>query len=319
MQRRNFLATAAAGLVIPAIGQAAPKVITLRVPSQYPSVSEAVAALPDTGGRVEISPGVYKGKLIISKPDVHLIGKGKRPEDVVIVWGDNAQSPRPNATVHATGDGLRATNLTIQNDYHLHNEVRTQALAIQVSSDRAVFRKVRFLGAQDTLMASSKKPDVPSRQYYKDCYIEGHIDFIFGNALAFFDHCHLHVIASDSAYITAHSRSAESETTAYIFDHCRITADAQAKKFYFGRAWRAYAQVVFLHTRIDAPLEQDGWAEWTPGKTETYKTAAFSEYKSTGPGGNMSRRIPWARTLTDEQAVRWRRGSVFKDQGWIRS
>jgi pectinesterase len=308
---------AAAFACVPSFAQTRP---TLKVPGDYKTVGEAFAALSDTGGVIELSPGTYREKLNLSKPDVHIKGMGKRPEDVVIVWGDGASTNNmgtfKSSSLTVSGDGFRASNLTIQNDYHLNNTAPSQAVALSISSDRAVLENVRLLGAQDTLYASSHKPALPSRQYYKGCYIEGHVDFIFGNALSFFDRCHIHIIARENAFITAHSRTSATETTAYVFDHCRITTEGDGN-YYFGRAWRPYGQVVFLDSQIDGRIHPEGWREWTPGKTETYTTAAFAEYGSTGPGGDMSTRVFWAQKLTAEQAQKWRLESVFPDRSWI--
>lgn len=56
-----------------------------------------------------------------------------------------------------------------------------QAVAFRISADTAAFVGCKFLGAQDTLY------DHLGRHYYKDCYIEGSVDFIFGNGLSFFE------------------------------------------------------------------------------------------------------------------------------------
>src|SRR5205085_815384 len=87
--------------------------------------------------------------------------------------------------------------------------------------------------------------------------------------------------------------------------HCRITADAGVGELWLGRAWRPYATVIFVRTRIDAPLRPAGWREWTPGTTETFKTATFREYGSTGRGANVADREPRARQLTDAEAREW--------------
>lgn len=317
--RRLFVGAAAAVAAIapmPLFAQTRP---TVRVPSEHKTLTEAFAALPDTGGTVEIAPGTYREKWGLSKPDVHLVGTGKRPEDVVLVWGDSAKmagGTGKSASFTITGDGFRAHNLTLQNDYHLNNPEPSQAVALYLTSDRAVLTKVRLLGAQDTLYAASKKPTRPSRQYYRDCYIEGHVDFIFGNALAFFDRCAIHIIARDSAFITAHSRTAASETTAYVFDHCTVTTAGEGT-YYLGRAWRPFGQVIFLDTRIDGRIHPEGWREWTPGKTETYTTAHFAEFGSTGPGANDKARVFWADTLSREEAAKWRLEAVFPDRSWI--
>jgi hypothetical protein len=102
---------------------------TLRVGKggAYATVQAAVNALPADGGTLELAPGEYREKLDISKPNVRLIGKGKRPQDVVLVWSDGAMTAGgtfKSASVNVSGDGFRARNLTIQNDYHLKDPAR---------------------------------------------------------------------------------------------------------------------------------------------------------------------------------------------------
>jgi len=56
--------------------------------------------------------------------------------------------------------------------------VRKQGVALRISTNMTVFLGCKFLAAQDTLY------DHIGRHYYKDCYIQGSIDFIFGNTLS---------------------------------------------------------------------------------------------------------------------------------------
>ena len=298
--------------------------VTLRVgnpqAAAYQSVQAAVEALPESGGTIEIDAGTYREKLVIAKPNVKFMGRGKHPQDVVLVWGDSNKSAGgtgKSASVWAAGDGFEAHNLTIQNDYHLNNPERSQAVALRLTADRAVLTRVRSLGAQDTLYAASKSPDSPSRQYFRDCYVEGHVDFIFGDAKAFFERCHIHGIANEIVMITAQSKVKPGQDSAYVFDRCRITADADVKELWLGRAWRPYATVVFMHTRIDAPLQPAGWREWTPGTTDTFKTATYREYKSTGQGASVSTREPSSKQLDHAGAAAWSRKKFLSGaDGW---
>ncbi|MGR4865096.1 pectinesterase family protein [Caulobacter sp. LARHSG274] len=285
----------------------------------FATVQAAVDALPANGGAIEIAPGEYREKIDIQKPGVRLIGKGRAPGDVVLVWSDGAITAGgtfKSASVKVSGDGFIARNLTIQNDYHLKDPRPSQAVALAITADRAVLERVRLLGTQDTLYAASKK-ERPSRQYFRDCYVEGHIDFIFGNAKAFFDRCEVHAIAHGEAMLTAQSKASPDQDSAYVFDRCRITADPGAEHVWLGRAWRPYATVVFLRTRIDAALEPAGWREWTPGKTDTLSTATFAEFASTGAGANPQARDPHSRQLTAAQAKAWSREVFLRGaDGW---
>lgn len=327
MNRRELLLAGAAAVFAPTYASAAVRpVLTVSATrtADYRTLAEALSAVPETGGvTIQIAPGNYREKLLITQPDVHLVGMGERSFDTMIVWDDSALTAKANgqkeiATVTVLGDGFRARNIAFRNDYHLtHPDAPSQAPAVKTVADRAVFDTVGFFGAQDTLFADSKSAGVPARQYFKDCYVEGHVDFIFGNARAFFDHGHLHLIKRDSAYITAQSNNVPGGQSAYVFDHCTITSDAASPGMYLGRAWRPYAQVVFMDTRIDCALNPEGWHEWTPGKTETYKTAYFAEYNSTGQGARPATRVPWSHQLTKAEAEKWRLQAFFPDRGWI--
>ena len=299
---------------------------TLRVArdghAKHQTIQSAVDALPAGGGDILITPGTYREKLLIAKHGVHLRGEGKAAQDTIIVFGDSALSAgstRNSYTVSVSGDDFHASNLTIQNDYWLLPEhPPSQAVALALTGDRAVLTKVRLLGHQDTLYVNKGLNGRMARHYFSDCYIEGHVDFIFGNAKAFFERCQLHGLAHPEVMYTAQSRNAADEDSAYVFDHCLLTADAGAGQITLGRPWRAYASVVWLHADIRAPVMPEGWREWHPGKTHSLPTTYYAEYQSTGPGANPKARTPYSHQLTDAEAARWTLVEFFRhDIDWI--
>lgn len=310
----NYLNDLVPQRTIPTIQETAPGLILITATAKsYETLQKAVDALPSEGGEITLAPGVYREKVVIDKPNVRLQGVGQKPQEVVLVWGDgavNVGGTFKSATLHVSGDNFHADNLVIQNDYSLRSTQPSQAVALSVTGDRAIFSRVRLLGAQDTLYAASPKctaePCRVSRQYFRDCYIEGHVDFIFGDSKAFFDRCEIHALPHDEILLTAHARTAADQHRAYVFDHCTITAEALARNIYFGRPWRDYASVVFMNTDIEADLNPAGWREWHPGETQRLLTANYAEYHSTGRGaGNMAAREPHAHTLSDAEAAQW--------------
>jgi pectinesterase len=328
LMRALTLALVTAFAFLPAVAMAATLTVAADGSAAYRTLGAAIEALPADGGEIRLKPGEYREKLRIEKPDVRLIGLGKKPEDVVLVWGDSsamAGGTGKSASITVVADGFVAHNLTIQNDYSKKSSVPSQAVALYVTGDRAVFDTVRFLGAQDTLYAASNcRPNGSptchdSRQYFRNCYVEGHVDFIFGDARAFFDRCHIHTLANaGGAMITAHSRSVAAQKSGYVFDHATITAEPGTYPIWLGRAWRDYATVIFLDTDIRAPLQPQGWREWTPGKSETFKTATYAERGSHGPGaGNPSDRASVTKQLTAEEAKAWSKEALLSSpDGW---
>lgn len=273
----------------------------------------SVQAAVNSGAKlIRIHPGTYKEVLTISQSGIQLRGTGARPQDVVLTFDNSAGTAggtTKSASVTVSGDDFYAGNLTIENSFSRTrplNQEGSQAVALKITGDRAVFRHVRFLGYQDTLYPNSKHCDTdqgpcqPARQYFSECYIEGNVDFIFGDALAFFDRCEIHALAHATVMLTAQSKRYAEEKSGYVFDHCRITAEKGAAKVYLGRPWRAYSTVVFLHTEMGPEIAPEGWHEWEHDGKPSLPTSFYAEYHSTGAGANPSRR-----QLTDAEAARF--------------
>jgi polygalacturonase len=295
----------------------------------YKTVQGGVDALSENGGTVLIKQGNYREVVHIAKPHVRMQGLADDPGKVVIVYSNSAYSSGGtfhSATAFITGDDFYAENMTFENDYSKSHGLQpqgSQAIALSVRGDRAVFRDVRFLGAQDTLFAASSScqtdsgPCVPARQYFYNCYIEGNVDFIFGDAEAVFDHCHIHVIAHPQVYVTAQSKRYPEQQSGYVFDHCKITADVQVGKIFLGRPWRQFATVVFLESQLDEKVDPAGWAEWHAGETTRLTTAFYAEHDSLGPGSETAKREAHARQLSDIEARRYAATSFLAgSDGW---
>jgi pectin methylesterase-like acyl-CoA thioesterase len=318
--RYSWRISAAALLSATALG-AGPTTVAADGSGDCKTVTEALAS---GATDIRIKPGTYRELLVIDRSGVHLRGLGERPQDVVLTYDLSAAAAggtTKSASITVSGDDFRAENLTIENNFSRTRPLEhegSQAVALKVMSDRAVFRKVRFLGYQDTLYANSKRcesdkgPCVPARQYFVDCYIEGNVDFIFGDALAYFENCEIHSLAHSTIMITAQSRHYAEERSGYVFDHCRLTAEPGAKHVYLGRPWRAYATVVYLDTDMGPEIEPAGWHEWEHDGKASLPTSFYAEYRSTGPGAN-----PQRRQLTAAEAARFaRRVFLAGDDGW---
>jgi pectinesterase len=203
------------------------------------------------------------------------------------------------------GADFSAENITFENS--TTREERVQALAIYVDADRAAFRGCRFLGWQDTVRVEK------GRQYFRDCFVSGHVDFIYGSGVAVFDRCEIHCRAD--GYITAASTD-ENAPWGYVFFDCRVTAGLGVEKgFYLGRPWRPHAAVAFVRTEFPSQLRREGWHNW--GKVENERTARYREYKNIGAGANAAGRVSWARELTEAEARECTVENVLRgSDGW---
>lgn len=267
--------------------------------NDFPTIQMALDHAPQPGksGRLylHIAPGIYRERVIVTqnRPRTTMLGMGAAPGDVVITASQNAKTAGGtffSSTVEIYGSEFEADNVTFENTAGNAG----QAVAITVRSDRSVFKHCRFLGDQDTLFADF------GRQYYVSSYIEGGVDFIFGNATAVFDDSEIHVIRP--GYITAQSRTSPDQTTGYVFSNARITAaDLSGSDFYLGRPWRRFSRVVFLSSEMPSSLSPQGWSPWT--KRGSIQDTFYGERGSTGPGARVQSRLEGSYQLSAEQAV----------------
>lgn len=285
--------------------------------TEFPTIQMAMDHHPFAGvgpngkpGRVyiEIAPGVYHERVIVTQnhTNITLVGMGKTPADVVITNSLNAKQAGGTfftETVEINGTGFEADNITFENTAGNTG----QAVAAAVRADRAIFKHCRFLGHQDTLFADY------GRQYYVDSYIEGGVDFIFGNATAVFDHSE--VLANGPGYLTAQSRTSPQQSTGYVIIDSKVTngikervesdADPAARAtISLGRPWRPYSRVVYIDTELPANLIPEGWNTW--GNRDAVPVAYYAEFHSTGPGADAAARVAWSHQLTAQQAAQYR-------------
>jgi pectinesterase len=221
---------------------------------------------------------------------------GDDPGKTILTYNLNANMLGPDGKIIGTfrtastmidADDFTAENLTFENSAGPVG----QALAIRIEGDRVAFRNCRFLGWQDTILANR------GRHYFEDCYITGHVDFIFGGASAFFERCHIHCLRN--GYITAASTPTEQQF-GFVFSHCKITGDTPEVKTYLGRPWRDFASVVFLNTEMSDVVRPVGWHNWDKPARE--KTSRYAEFRNIGPGAQKDARVSWSRQLSAAEA-----------------
>ncbi len=281
----------------------------------FRTVQEAINAVPDfrkNETKIFIKKGVYKEKLVLatSKTNVTFIGEDR--DKTILTYDDFAQKKNRfgeevgttgSTSFFVFGDGFCAENITFENS----SGPVGQAVAVRVDGDRIAFINCRFLGCQDTLYPHGEK----SRQYYRDCLIEGTVDFIFGWSTAVFDHCT--IVCKDHGFVTAPSTN---EGTPYglVFLDCKITGDATETSFYLGRPWRPFGKSAFLRCDLGKMIKPEGWHNWD--KPDAEKNSFFAEYKNTGVGASTEKRVGWSHLLTDEEANNYTPEKILDD--WVK-
>ncbi|XP_062018394.1 putative pectinesterase 11 isoform X2 [Rosa rugosa] len=273
----------------------------------YKKIQEAIDSVASNNAElvfIRVKPGVYEEKVMVPADKPFITISGTKAADTVITWNDSGgifESP----TFSVLASDFIGRYLTIQNTYG----AGVKAVALRVSGDRAAFYGCRILSHQDTLL------DDTGRHYYNNCYIEGDVDFICGNAASFFEKCHLHSLSVGTGAITAQRRMSPAEDTGFMFFGCKITG---VKTAVLGRPWGTYSRVVFAFTYMTSAILPQGWDDWG-NSADQLRTVYYGQYKCSGRGATTSKRVEWARDLTSEEVEPFLTKDMIDANAWLRS
>ena len=266
---------------------------------------ESARAFMDYTVTIYVKNGVYKEKVIVPSwvENIDIIGEDR--DKTIITYDDHANINKMGTfrtyTVKVEGSDITFKNLTIENNAAQLG----QAVALHTEGDRLKFINCRILGNQDTIYTGAKF----TRLNFKDCYIDGTTDFIFGPSTALFEDCIIH--SKRNSYVTAASTPKEAKY-GYVFKHCKLTAEPGVDKVYLGRPWRPYAYTLFIECELGKHIVLAGWHNW--GKQSNEETARYMEYKNTGEGANASERVAWSKQLTKKEAEAVTVDAIFRTQ-----
>jgi pectinesterase len=286
----------------------------------FKTIQEAIFAVRDLSQQqvvIHIKNGVYREKLVIPswKTNISLVGESR--DSTVITYDDHAGKRLAVRDEFLKTDSLRTftsyTVLVQGNDCVIENiTIKNtagrvgQAVALHVEGDKFVAKNCTLLGNQDTLYTATEN----SRQYYKDCYIEGTTDFIFGEATAVFQSCILKSLVN--SFITAAS-TRPTQRFGFVFFDCKLIADTAVNKVYLGRPWRPYSKIVFIRTEMGSHIAKQGWDNWRNAENE--KTVFYAEYKNFGEGADATGRVKWAKQLNAKEMKKYTVLNIFS--GWL--
>lgn len=270
----------------------------------------------DPHTRIMLSEGVYRQKLEISVPYIELVGAGT--DKTVIVYDDYANKIHDDGKEYNTfrtytfavlAPHVSLKNLTVEND-SLKPEEKGQEVALTVYADDFHAEDCSFISTQDTIFCGPLPPDLIkrydgflknelrtegySRQIYKNCFIAGTVDFIFGCGDALFDNCEIKSLydVRGHGYAAAPAHALEQEI-GFVFNRCRFTHDERVSdgSIYLARPWRDYGKSSFIDCTYGKHIAMAGFDKWNDTKRD--KTARFAEY-----GVPRDGRVPWSRELT---------------------
>ncbi|XP_043705951.1 pectinesterase-like [Telopea speciosissima] len=292
----------------------------------YKTVKEAVASAPDNGKSryvIYVKKGTYKENVEVGKKkkNVMIVGDGM---DSTIITGSlnviDGSTTFKSATLAAVGDGFIAQDIWFQNTA---GAAKHQAVALRVGADQSVINRCRIAAYQDTLYTHTL------RQFYRDCYITGTVDFIFGNAAVVFQNSKLVArkpMSGQKNMVTAQGRTDPNQNTGISIQNCEIipSSDLAPVKSsfptYLGRPWKEYSRTVVMQSKIGEHIDPQGWAAWD-GEF-ALKTLYYGEYSNSGAGAGTSKRVKWAgyHVITNAaEAKKFTVAELIQGDAWLKS
>ncbi|KAJ5330785.1 hypothetical protein N7476_000568 [Penicillium atrosanguineum] len=266
---------------------APPGCLTVGSGGTYSTIGDAINALTSSTSSacIYVASGTYEEQLTIDFTGTLTIygetsDTGTYKDNTVTITNTlsspDAGSLDLSATVNVVSDGFKMYNINVVNGYGKG----AQAVALVGNADQLGFYGCQFSGYQDTLYAKA------GTQYYSNCMIEGAVDYIFGDASAWFGECD--IVSNGAGAITASSREESTDTAWYAIDNSSIKAASGTSldgEVYLGRPWRVLARVIYQSSDLGSLVNAKGWTTMADGATPLYY-----EYNNSCDGSSTSER-----------------------------
>jgi hypothetical protein len=274
---------------------------------------DAVADNDSTRTFIKIKKGTYRELINIPSSKINITWLGE-DRDTAIIAGYNRDNFNGGTSgrnlVKSYGNGFRMYNMTLQNTTPKGGG---QAETMRSNANKCIAKNCKFRSYQDTLYFSA------GQMYFKDSYVEGDTDFIWGAGTVYFDKCEIHPMTANNSYVTQ-PRTASNANGLFFVD-CNMTAAAGVSACYLGRlfAGNDYTQTVYINCTMPKTLFRAiGWYQNTQVNMANLR---LWEYKSVEPNGTLidvsSRLNPGSIQLSDACAVWWRDANhVFSYSSW---
>lgn len=288
----------------------------------FTTIQAAIDSIPPVGREnsstlVYVKKGLYFEEVLV--PDTHtfltIVGD---PGETRVRFNkysaklDSSGNPLGTAntgTLAVLADDFTLVNMVVENASRRppRGVVGFQAVAFRSMGNRTAVYNSSFYSYQDTLYAHR------GDQYYKNCFIFGEIDFVFGAAKAVFDSCTFYMDSVGYAAVFAQFRMSLEEDNCFVVINSHITGKNQG---WLGRAWGQHSCTVIANSYLDGAISPDGWNDF--GESSRQSHSFFAEHKNRGIGANLDGRVWWLKVMSPEDELRYLSTDYIGLDSWIR-
>lgn len=249
-------------------------------------VIESVWVFMDYIVMIYVKNGVYKEKVIVFLWVENIDIIGEDCDKMIIIYDDYVNINKMGIfciyMVKVEGSDIIFKNLIIEN-----NVVQLgQVVVLYMEGDCLKFINCCILGNQDIIYIGVKFICF----YFKDCYIDGIIDFIFGFFIVLFEDC---IIYSKCNLYVMVVFILKEVKYGYVFKYCKLMVELGVDKVYLGCFWCLYVYILFIECELGKYIVFVGWYNW--GKQFNEEIVCYMEYKNIGEGVNVLERVVWSK------------------------
>lgn len=296
--------------------EAAPRILSVSKVGEadFETITAAVDSVPLNNKRrviIKIAGGEYREKVTIemTKDFITFLGDPKNKPKLIFNGTAKQHGTVDSATLITYSNYFVASNMIFSNSAPMPDGRRegAQALAVRVSGDKSAFYNCVFLGFQDTLC------DDKGNHLFKDCIIQGTVDFIFGSGKSLYLNTKLVVIGNVGGVIVAQARESEDDNIGYSFVQCDVTGTANGS--FLGRAWMSHGRVVFAYSTISKIITPLGWN--INNHPAMAQTVYFGEYQNSGIGALTKGRASFTKSLSANEAKPYLTLGFIQASKWL--
>ncbi|MCR5741170.1 MAG: pectin esterase [Gammaproteobacteria bacterium] len=295
------------------------------------TISEAIKFLKnDEENELHILRGTYYEKVKIVSNNLKIIGEDR--EGTIIVYDDYSKKLHKDGleyntfrtyTMMVIGENIRIENLTIKNTSG-DSQTHGQAVALHLIGNNITLDNLNIKSEQDTLFLGPLPKDLIERyqgfleedelvypkehkMIIENSYIEGDVDFVFGNATAYFDRCVFYSLKREG-FVFAPSTDKEDEY-GFIVNNSIFKGESKTPNTYIARPWRDYGMLVVMNSLFENHIYPLGYDKWHD--TERDKTCRFIEYNSHYRDGHQVKRCEFIVNATTKNVRIYEKEKIF--------